>query len=595
MVHSPTAATNRSDAPGIGVAKGALSGAVQAYRAWRAALAACIGTYRDWLGENELEDAQASLKLARLAEQLMDDRLVVAFVAENSNDRSDLIDALFFSNDEGWQLPTGAGRVPLFPNEVHHDKDLDTPDLKTIGAESVLTQSLLDSAHSIVIVLRADTDLAVGDRALWSEYIANTSGGAQRRLAVLTITDELWDERRPEAEIEGKLGALRSTCADILALPAARVFAVSLQTARRARVSGDSALLEHSRLPGLERVLATELVAARHSIMANLARAEFDDLVASLRARLETRRRGVLDQLRELEYLRGKNRGLIASMTQKIRSDREDFEQGLTRFQALRVVFSAHTDRLYTHLDLDAISENWQRTRKAILRASFTSGMRSAMSRYFRDARSRLERSAVEASEITDLMTVMYRKFSQEHGLRLSDPVQFSMQRYLKEIDRIEAAYTHRINTLMTMLTNDKPALMQKYFETLAGQVVRCYEYANREVDVWLRAIMAPMETQVREHQLQIRRRLESIRRIHQATDTLEQRIGELAPIERTLREQMGSLARFSAEFAAALEFGEPELARAAAGDGASPFSAPSPSGADTSAATPPGSRGAPD
>jgi hypothetical protein len=707
MVLSSKATTNGSDVPAAGVPMGGLCWAVQALRAWRAALAARIGAYRDWLGENDLEDAQASLKLARLAEQLMEDRLVVAIVAQDSNDKSELINAIFFGNNEAWRLP--AGCVPLCPTEVRHDKDkpaciellpietsiakassaefrrypdewrvfpldtgspeamasglarlgetrrvtpdqaaryglfdpnehqtgrrdamveiscwryavinlphsllelglviLDTPDVKTMGAEAVLTRSLLDSAHCVVIVLRPDTDFAAGDTALWSTCIANTPGGVERRLAVLTITDGLWDERRPEAEIESQLGAQRSACAGILALPPTRVFAVSLQAARRARVSGDSALLERSRLPELERALANDLIAARHSIVAALARAEFDDLAASLRARLETRRRGVLDQLQELEYLRGKNRGLIASMTQKIRSDRENFEQGLARFQALRVVFSAHTDRLYTHLDLDAIAEDWQRSRKAILRASFTSGMHSAMSRHFREARSRLERSAVEVSGITELMTVMYRKFSQEHGLRLTDPVQFSMQRYFKEIDRIEATYAHHINTPMTMLTNDRPALMQRYFETLAAQVVRCYEYANREVDVWLRAIMAPMETQVREHQLQIRRRLESIKRIHEATDTLEQRIGELAPIERTLFEQLGSLARFNSEFAAALEFGSHDsrgcaggaplgALKTAAAQGASPFSAPSPSGADTSAATPRGSRGAPD
>ena len=36
------------------------------------------------------------------------------------------------------------------------------------------------------------------------------------------------------------------------------------------------------------------------------------------------------------------------------------------------------------------------------------------------------------------------------------------------------------------------------------------------------------LETQVREHHLQLRRRLESIRRIHQASDELEERIAEL-------------------------------------------------------------------
>lgn len=667
----PSGATaDYSGAPGNIVPIDSLSGAVQAYRTWRAALAASIGAYRHWLGENELEDAQANLRLARLAEQLMEDQLVVAFVAENLSDKSALINAIFFPNDGSWPLPSGAGRATLCPTELHYDKDkpaciellpietrtadaygtefgrcpdewrpfpldtaspeamaaglarlretrrvtqeeaasyglfdaddrqerqiahqdgmveipcwrhavinlphpllelglviLDTPDLKTIAADPVLTQSLLRSARVIVLVLRSDAGVAKGELALWRECIANASGPAQGRFVVLNKPDEVSDEHRPAAEIEAEIVALRNDYAGILALPPARVFAVSLQPGQRARPIPDSAPLERCRLPELERALATDLVAARYSTMAGLARAEFEDLAASLRARLEARRRGVLDQLQELEYLRGKNRGLLAAMTQKIRSDRDAFEQGLARFQALRGVFSAHTDRLYTHLDVDAVSEEWHRARKEILRASFTSGMRSAMTGYFREVRSNLGRSAVEVSEITDLMTVMYRKFSEEHGLRLTTPVQFSMQRYIKEIDRIEAGYALRFNTLMTMLTNEKLALMQKFFETLATQVKRCYEYANREVDVWLRAIMAPLETQVREHQLQLRRRLESIRRIHQATDTLEQRIEELAPIERALREQLEGLARFNTEFEFSLAFHERELERTA-------------------------------
>jgi hypothetical protein len=47
------------------------------------------------------------------------------------------------------------------------------------------------------------------------------------------------------------------------------------------------------------------------------------------------------------------------------------------------------------------------------------------------------------------------------------------------------------------------------------------------------------METQVREHQIQLKRRLESIKRIHQATDTLEDRIGELVHVENGLTSQI--------------------------------------------------------
>ena len=53
---------------------------------------------------------------------------------------------------------------------------------------------------------------------------------------------------------------------------------------------------------------------------------------------------------------------------------------------------------------------------------------------------------------------------------------------------------------------------------------------------------MAPMETQVREHQIQLKRRLESIKRIHQATDTLEDRIAELDGVEQNLLQQIEAL-----------------------------------------------------
>jgi len=55
---------------------------------------------------------------------------------------------------------------------------------------------------------------------------------------------------------------------------------------------------------------------------------------------------------------------------------------------------------------------------------------------------------------------------------------------------------------------------------------------------------MAPMETQVREHQIQLKHRLESIKRIHQATDTLEDRINELTVVEGNLVDQIRALAK---------------------------------------------------
>ena len=86
--------------------------------------------------------------------------------------------------------------------------------------------------------------------------------------------------------------------------------------------------------------------------------------------------------------------------------------------------------------------------------------------------------------------------------------------------------------------------------------MIHVYEVANRDVENWLKAVMAPMETQVREHQLQLRRRLESIKRIHKATDTLEDRIAELEQMEAVITAQLDDLQNAAAaDLAQALDF----------------------------------------
>ena len=102
------------------------------------------------------------------------------------------------------------------------------------------------------------------------------------------------------------------------------------------------------------------------------------------------------------------------------------------------------------------------------------------------------------------------------------------MLKYQKEIERLERAYNTHFNTLWNMVSKAKFALMKRFFETIASRVKHVYDIANRDVEAWLKAVMSPLETQVREHHLQLRRRLDSIKRIHRASDELEERIVEL-------------------------------------------------------------------
>ena len=124
-------------------------------------------------------------------------------------------------------------------------------------------------------------------------------------------------------------------------------------------------------------------------------------------------------------------------------------------------------------------------------------------------------------------------------GLKLGTPTSFALSRYLKEINRLDQWCDAHLNTPVLLLTHDKRRVTQKFFDEVAVQIRRAFERANRDTESWLKAVMAPMETQVREHQIQLRRRLESIKRIHQATETLEERINELLQMESHLESQV--------------------------------------------------------
>src|SRR5512145_1824728 len=92
-----------------------------AYAEWRSQLGGNLESLRNWLADNELNDAQTDLRLSQLLERLREDRLHVAFVAEFSRGKSELINAIFFADFGNRMLPSSAGRTTMCPTELLFD------------------------------------------------------------------------------------------------------------------------------------------------------------------------------------------------------------------------------------------------------------------------------------------------------------------------------------------------------------------------------------------------------------------------------------------------------------------------------------------
>jgi hypothetical protein len=441
---------------------------------------------------------------------------------------------------------------------------LDTPGLNAIGTEPELTINMLPNAHAVLFVLGADTGVTKSEIDVWRQYISGTRWKQKGRLAVLNKIDGLWDELKDEVEIAKELDKQVKVSAELLGLEVNQIFPTSAQKGLFAKINGDDALLERSRLPILEKALSDELIPSKKEIVRDNTKNEIEDLIANTNLILESRVNGVQEQLEELRGLRGKNEDVVEHMMNKVKVDKENFEKGLQRFQALRSVFSQQTNKLFTLLGMEGVKTKVHDTREAMIKAKFTKTIRDAMDDFFSDLKGRLVSSDEQIQDIKKMMDVMYDKFAKEHGLRKSEPPAFSTLRYQKELAKYERAYKEQFNTAFNMIANEQMTLTSKFFETLASRVVHVYEVANRDVENWLKAVIAPMESQVREHQIQLRRRLESIKRIYQATDTLEDRIAELETVEKSIRAQMMDLKVLSQHMGNALDYDSEESAQAA-------------------------------
>ena len=89
--------------------------------AWRRALDRGVKDLGELLDDSSLLDAQAQALAASVRQRLNSDRLVLAFVAEFSRGKSELINALFFGDTGRRVLPATPGRTTMCPVELAWD------------------------------------------------------------------------------------------------------------------------------------------------------------------------------------------------------------------------------------------------------------------------------------------------------------------------------------------------------------------------------------------------------------------------------------------------------------------------------------------
>ncbi|GAB3462132.1 dynamin-like GTPase family protein [Massilia terrae] len=627
----------------------------QHYGAWRTRVNDALKAYRAALQEADLLDAASEQQLTRALNRLADDRLSIAFVAEFSRGKSELINSIFFSDYGQRILPSAAGRTTMCPTELMYDaafvpsvrllpietraqhlstsdfRDdpnawtvfpldlsdpgrmhetfsqvsktrrvpvakaqeyglydpedpavaaspeedgmieipmwrhaiinfphpllkqglviLDTPGLNAIGTEPELTLNLIPNAHAVLFILGAETGVTKSDIDVWRNHIGAGSG----RIVVLNKIDTIWDELKSDAANNADIKRQQASVARDLGVDENKVFPVSAKKALVARINNDQTLLGKSRIPALEAALYGELIPERASIIRNQLSGELEVLATARQTGTDSRRSRLNEQLDELLSLRGKNQGVVSHMVSRIEHEKREFDSSVQKLQGTRAVFSTLSAELQTTIGMEMVHVQIEDVRASMEAVRFGTGVRAPVRAFFDQARDNLNQANIKVGEIAAMMDTMYKRFADEHGLALAPPMTLSLDRYLAEIDRIEGIYLKQFGTA-TLLITSRGALLQRFFDSIASRVRRTFRAVNADVEAWLKVIMAPIEAQIRQHKDQLKHRQGSIQRIHDATDTLEQKIRAFETLRNEVDALDAALAKIAGRVTAALE-----------------------------------------
>ena len=600
--------------------------------AWRRETALRLKVLGDWLREKQLLDGGASEGLQWLVEQLQTDKIMVAFVAEFSRGKSELINAVFFAGYGRRIMPASAGRTTMCPTELGHDASvppclrllpietrlqpqalmewrlapeqwtrvdldvndpaqlagamekvsevnlvsvdqaralgfwhdehpqdnppvnaqglvevprwrhalinmahpllkqglvvLDTPGLNAIGAEPELTVNLIAQAQAVVFVLGADTGVTRSDLAIWQEHLAPARSGIGAQLVVLNKIDTLWDELRAPAQIEAEIARQCASAAQTLEVGAHQVMALSAQKGLLAKVRGDAALLQCSRLPQFEALLARMVLGERQQALELAVSRGLERMQADALRVIGVQRREWVEQVQELKGLRGKNHAVIRHMHRRVESEKITFDRSAAGVLAVRSVHVKLLREVFALLGSASIKKELAGLNAALREPGLKLGVRKVYAEGFDHLRVVVRRVIEQVAEIDAMLGSAFRTLNTEHGFSLQVPPAPELQRLERDLAAVEHSHVQYLG-VGNLIHLVRAEFTDKLIRSLFARVRAIFETAVGEIELWNKAASGQLDVELRERRRAFSRRIEAIQRIQDAAGGLDSRLTE--------------------------------------------------------------------
>ncbi len=147
------------------------------YKTWQQTITEDLQSFEKWLKQAHIFNSEHYYLMQKINKYIASNKIHIAFIAEFSRGKSELINALFFSNYQKRIIPTSSGRTTMCPTEFIYDNS------KPTGIELLPIET---HVHQV------GTEDLIHQKKLWQNIQFDIHNDTQMMQAFRHLTETIW-------------------------------------------------------------------------------------------------------------------------------------------------------------------------------------------------------------------------------------------------------------------------------------------------------------------------------------------------------------------------------------------------------------------
>lgn len=416
---------------------------------------------------------------------------------------------------------------------------LDTPGLNALGSEPELTLSMLPNAQAVIFLLSADAGVTASDMDIWRQHIRQFDGGNQNHLfAVLNKIDVLWDDVSGDAFVNEAIQRMQTSTAQQLGIAVEDVLPLSAKQALLAKIRGDQALLERSRLLALEHLLCERILAQKEGLLEQQVVRQVLALLQNSQHILTQRLVKVREQSELLNNHRQDSGQLLLELTARTRHEHNQHHKRLLQLKTNQRLLQRQGELLRSTVRAERLEEHLTRLRRSLTGSLTTLGINLSILHFFRSVEQDLGALEHEAALANKIVSAIYRRHNEANPLQGVDAPLFLLAPYQQELKGLQIKGDQFRLQLKTLLTEQR-TLTRRFFATLAQEVIGMHQRLRQEAEQWAGEALMPLMQHSLEHKQQLEAHMLRLKSLAQDSQQSSQRGRLLARYSVELEQQL--------------------------------------------------------